>query len=167
MRVLNRMLLLALFVCVAQSGLKAAQKNDNWASDVKESANLILSNSTRPDEVNRSFARLLDTAIKIAARDARLPAEFHNKLQTAAKAFAASPLSAESSTALNGAYKMINGGKDFTFPSGVQDISDASRIARQYIDRSINMLESGQSDQAVSSILVFMLLVSTPMTRQP
>jgi len=167
MRVLNRMVLVALFVCTAQSGLQAAQKEDSWATDVKEAAKLILSKSSRPAEVNRGLTLLFDTANKIAARDTRLPAEFQTKLRAAAKAFTKEPLGAESGEALNGAYKIINGGKDFTFPNGVRDISDASRIAQQYIDRSVKALESRQSQQAVRDILAFILLVSTPMMKQP
>lgn len=165
MRVLNRMVLIALFVCAAQSVPQAAQKDDSWATDVKEAAKLILSNSPKPEEVSRSLARLLDTANKIAARDTRLPAELRNKIQVAAKAFTKNPLGAESGEALNGAYKTINGGKDFTFPNGVRDIGDAGRIAQQHIDRSVKALESGQSDQAVRDILAFILLVTTPMIK--
>jgi len=165
MRVLNRMVLIALFVCAAQSVPQATRKDDSWTTDVKQAARLILSNSPKPEEVNRSFALLLDTAGKIAARDTRLPAELRNKIQVAAKAFTRNPLSAASGEALNGAYKTINGGKEFTFPDGVRDIGDAARIAQQYIDWSVKALESGQSDQAVRDILAFVLLVTTPMMR--
>jgi len=165
MRVRNRMVLIALFACVAQSGLQAAQKDDSWVTDLKEGAKLILSNSSKPEEVNRSLVLLFDTANKIAARDTQLPPEFRNKLQAAAKAFTKDPLGAESGEALNGAYKIINGGKDFTFPNGVRDIGDARRIAQQHIDRSVKALESGQSHQAVRDILAFILLVTTPMMK--
>jgi hypothetical protein len=165
MRILNRMLLVVPIAWLALGGLQAAQKDDGGATAVKEAAKLILSNSPKNEEVHRGLALLFDTAIKIAAKDPQLPPEFHNKLQAAAKIFAKNPLGAESSAALNGAYKIINGGKDFVFPKEVRDIGDASRIAQQLIDRSVKALESGQSRQAVGDILAFILLVTTPMMK--
>lgn len=165
MRVLNRMILIALFACMVPSGLKAAQKDGSWATDLKAGASLILSNSPKPEEVNRGLTLLFDTANKIAVRDSRLPAEFRNRLQAATKAFTRNPLGAESSEALNGAYKILNGGKNYTFPNEIRDIGDAGRIARQYIDRSVKALESGESDQAARDILACILLVTTPMMK--
>jgi hypothetical protein len=167
MKLLNRMVLVALIAWLALSGLQAAQKDDGGASAVREAAKLILSNSSKQEEVHRGLVYLLDTAIKIAAKDAQLPLEFQNKLQAAAKLFAKNPLAAESSAALNGAYKIVNGGKDFTFPKEVRNIGDASRIAQQHIDQSVKALEGGQAHQAVGDILALILLVTTPMMKQP
>jgi len=44
---------------------------------------------------------------------------------------------------------------------------DASRVAKEHIDRTVKALESGQSSQAVRDILSFILLVTTPMMEQP
>jgi hypothetical protein len=57
--------------------------------------------------------------------------------------------------------------KDFAFPSEVRDIADAGRVARQQIDLSVKALESGQPREAARNILAFVLLVTTPMMKQP
>jgi len=165
MKMINRMLVIALVLFIAHSGLKAAQKDEGWATDVKAAAKLILSNSPKHEEVDRNLALLIDTANKIAARDARLPAEFRAKLQAAAKAFAKNPLSLESSEALSAAYKIVNGGKAFAFPDGVGSIGEVSRLAQQHIGQGVKAFESGQSDQAVRGILTFVLLVTTPVMK--
>jgi len=168
MRILQRiMILIGLTAIFAQVGLNASQQDGAWATGVKEAAKLVLSNSSKPEDIDRSLTRLLDIAITIAARDSRSPAEFQKRLQAASKAFSENPLGAKSWEALNAAYKSINGEKDFKFPDGVKTPGDASRVAKEHIDRTVKALESGQSSQAVRDILSFILLVTTPMMQQP
>ncbi len=64
------------------------------ATDLREAAELILSDSSRPEEVHRSLARLLDIAVKLSARDAQSSVEFRNELQTAAAVLCASIVAA-------------------------------------------------------------------------
>lgn len=165
MRIRNRVFLTALFVCLATGGINATQEEVKWATEVKQAVNPILSNSPKPAEVDRSLTRLCDIAVRIAARDTRVQPEFREKLKAAAQALAGNPLGAESGAALNEAYKLINGGKSYAFPAEVQDMNDATRIARQHIERSAKLLESGESQQALREILAFILLVTTPIMR--
>ncbi len=165
MRIRNRACLTAVSVFLATGGIMAAQEGEKWATEVKEAAALILSNSPRPEEVDRSLSRLCDIAVKIAARDTHVQPEFREKLKAAAQALAGNPLGAESGAALNEAYKLVNGGKSYSFPAEVQNMSDAARIARQHLEQSVKMLESRQSQQALREILAFILLVTTPVMR--
>ncbi len=165
MRIHNRMFLTALLVCLAGGGIMAAQEGEKWASEIKQAVDPILSNSPQSKEVDRSLTRLCDIAVRIAARDRRVQPEFRERLRAAAQALAGNPLGAESGAALNEAYRLINGGKRYTFPAEVKDMSDATRIARQHIERSVKLLESGESQPALREILAFILLVTTPIMR--
>src|SRR4030042_3896732 len=152
MKLRTPILMTILFFCVTLSPTGPTQKSSGLAAEVQSAAKLLLTGSPKTEDVHKSLIALIDAVCKIADQDSKLPAGFRGKMKEASRTFAGNRIGPESEHALKAAYQILHGGKAFTFPEGVREIEEVSRIARGYIDRSVREIENGQSDQAARDI---------------
>jgi hypothetical protein len=151
----------------AQSPSQAIQESQHWADSVKDAKRLILSGSPPSEDVRKGIAVLLDVAEKIASRNPQLSPEVGRRLRAANTPHGSDVFGPSESEALQAAYRILNGGKDFSFPDGARDLKDIARIAQQHLDRGVMALDSGQPGEALRGILYFVLMITTPVMKQP
>jgi hypothetical protein len=76
-----------------------------------------------------------------------------------------SVLDAEVIVHLHKAYRLINSGNDFEFPSSIKEIQDAVDHIKGELATAREKLKSGQTDACVKTLLEVVLMIVTPVSR--
>lgn len=150
-------MLIAMVIPPAQTD---ARQREEWAAQVRSAAAML---ESRSGESHRAVAALAGTLRQIAEKESSLPESFKTRMRTAADSLNRQPLGEEGRLALHEAYRALTGGTAFEFPTDVKSIEDASRLAKQKIERSLQALATGRVGPAAREIAEYLLLVITPM----
>jgi hypothetical protein len=147
---------------------RAATPATGVADDIRRTTDqLFQGGSSEPGDVHTTLRHLLDIAAGLG-REARLPAAAQAKLDAAsAEARRLSPLDEAVRAAAAEAYAALNRGAAFAFPKEVGTIEQAKAYGRGQVDRAVAAVSAGRPQEAARELVGFVLLVITPMGRQP
>jgi hypothetical protein len=154
-------LLRVAFVLTAGAPGAPAQPADLGA-EVKTTAGIVLTGE-RPGAIPEALVRLVTLASRIAA-EGKLPEAVRTKLEAARTAARPEGLLGEKSQAsLREAYALLNEGRPFAMPAGVDGLDTLMAHGRKQVDRSTAALAKAKPAEAARELVGFILLVITPL----
>jgi hypothetical protein len=119
-----------------------------------------------PGEDGKTAVTLLLEAILEAASETGFPPAFIENMNKAKEiSDSTSVLDAEVIVHLHKAYRLINSGNDFEFPSSIKEIQDAVDHIKGELATAREKLKSGQTDACVKTLLEVVLMIVTPVSR--
>ena len=117
-----------------------------------------------PGEDGKLMVTLLLEAILEAAPETGYPPEFVGNMKKAKEiSDSTSVLDSEGIEHLHKAFRLINSGSDFEFPSSIKEIQDAVNYIRVELATAREKLKSGQTDACVKILLEAALMIVTPI----
>ena len=136
----------------------------DYQAEVRAASARLLSNSRSPEGKQSDFAGLVDLLGSMAREEAALPQNARTRILEAADSFRANPsLEGPGPAALGRAWRELSGGRAFTFPPEVRDISQATKQVQVRIDGCLAALGSGDRARAIRDLLEALLMIATPM----
>ena len=154
-----------IFFFVFMPNLGAAA--DQTSIDAKiEQVISILDKPEGPGEDGITMVTLLIGVIAEAAPETGFPPEFAENMKKAKEiSDSTSVLNQDSIAYLHKAYRPINSGSDFEFPSSIKKIQDAVNHIKGELATAREKLKSGQIDACVKILLEVTLMIVTPIQR--
>jgi hypothetical protein len=151
------------FAILVTLGVRGGEaQTADLAAEVKATAGVILSGD-RPGEIPEALVRLVTLASRIAA-EGKLPEAVRTKLEAArAGARPEGLLGEKSQASLREAYALLNEGRPFAMPKGLDGLDALMAHGRKQVDRSVTALGKAKPAEAARELVGFILLVITPM----
>lgn len=154
-----------IFFVVLTSGLAGAADQTDLDAKIKQAAS-YLDRPGGPGEDGLLMVTLLLEAILEAAPDTGFPPEFAENMKKAKEiSDSTSALNPDGIAYLHKAYRLINPGSDFEFPSTIKKIQDAVDHIKGELATAREKLKSGQTDACVKVLLEAVLMTVTPVVR--
>ncbi len=136
----------------------------DYRTEIRAASGRLLSDSRSAEETEADLASLVGILGRMAREDTALSKDAQTTLLKAADSFRANPsLEGPGRAALDRAWRELSGGRAFSFPSDVQDISDAKTRVRGRIDDCLAAIKSGDRGRAIRYLLEALLMVMTPL----
>jgi hypothetical protein len=154
-----------IFCFVLMSNLRAAA--DQTSIDAKiERVISFLDKPEGPGKDGKTMVTLLIGVITEAAPETGFPPEFAENMEKAKEiSDSTSVLNQDSIAYLHKAYRLINSGNDFEFPSSIKEIQDAVNYIKGELATAREKLKSGQTDACIEILLEVTLMIVTPVQR--
>ena len=157
--------LILIFTFVLAAGLAGAMDKPDLDAKIKKIAS-YLDRPGGPGEDGKLMVTLLLEAILEAAPETGFPPEFAQNMGKAKEiSDSTSVLDPDGIAYLHKAYRLVNSGGDFEFPSGIKEIQDAVDRIKIELAAAREKLKSGQTDACVKTLLEVVLMVVTPVVR--
>ncbi len=158
-------ILILIFTFMLAAGLAGAMDKADLDAKIKKVAS-YLDRPGGPGEDGKLMVTLLLEAILQAAPDTNFPSEFAQDMGKAKEiSDSTSVLDPDGIVFLHKAYRLINSGSDFEFPSSIREIQDAVDHIKIKLATAREKLKSGQTDACVKTLLEVVLMIVTPVVR--
>jgi hypothetical protein len=155
------LLLSAVFVSV---GTEARDLTEDPAKMIQEASGVILDRAASDKQMQGALVRLLDAAILTLPQSVQT-ADATSNLEAARAEFKNHSVFSETGYRhLSQAYRALNAGKDFQFPS-VHSMEEARTHIQKLVNASVDSLDKGQSGLASRLLLESIIMVITPISR--
>ena len=152
-----------IFILVFASGFVEAMDKADLDAKIKKIAS-YLDRPEGPGEDGKLMVTLLLEAILEAAPETGFPPEFAQNMGKAKEiSESTSVLDSEGIDHLHKAYRLINSGGDFEFPSSIKEIQDAINHIQGELASAREKLKAGKTDACVKILLDATLMIVTPV----
>jgi hypothetical protein len=119
-----------------------------------------------PGEDGIAMVNLLLGVILEAAPETGFPPGFAGNMKKVKEiSDSTSVLNPDSIAHLHEAYRLVNSGTDFEFPSGIKEIQDVVNHIKGELATAREKLKAGQTDACVKTLLEVALMIVTPVQR--
>lgn len=154
-----------IFILVFASGSVEATYRADLDAKIKKIAS-YLDRPGGPGEGGKLMVTLLLEAILEAAPETKFPPAFVENMNKAKEiSDSTSVLDPDGIVFLHKAYRLINSGSDFEFPSSIKEIQDAVNHIKGELTAAREKLKSGQTDACAKILLEAVLMIVTPVVR--
>ena len=164
---MNRYLVvLALLFCAVfvPALTEARGLTEDVAKMIHEASGVILDGAASDQQIRDALVRLLDAAILTLPQSLKTADSMSNLEAARAEFKNHSVFSEIGYRHLSQAYRALNSGKDFQFPS-IRSIEEARTHIQKLVTASVDNLDKGQSGLASRLLLESVMMVVTPVAR--